>query len=445
MLRTRDPVTALRSQARAFLGPCADDDLLLDRLAGHQFVLLGEATHGTHEFYAERAELTKRLIESGRVQAVAIEGDWPDAYRVNRYVLGRSVDRGAEEALRGFQRFPTWMWRNAVVVEFVAWLRKHNLGRPPEQRVRFYGLDVYSLGASIEAVVGYLETVDPAEAARARIRYGCFDRFGGPEGQAYGYALATQRAIPCEDEVVSQLVALRAKTAQYVRRDGMDAFDEAFFAEQNAVVVRDAEEYYQQMYRADVSSWNLRDRHMANTADALLEHLGHHHRSPAIAVWEHNSHVGDARATGMSTRGELNVGQLVRQRYGGRTVLVGFTTYSGDVSAARDWGARVERRIVRPARFDSHEALFHATALERCWFDCRDPEVHDVLGTDRLERAIGVIYRPETERQSHYFPARLADQFDVVVHIDRTHAVRPLDVTEHWLRGEPPETYPSGL
>jgi len=438
-----DPVATIRSRARPF-GRGRDDDLI-GRLRGHQLVLLGEASHGTHEFYAERARITRALIESGDVQAVAVEGDWPDAYRVNRYVLASSVDVGGEHALRGFRRFPTWMWRNEVVAEFVEWLRGFNLGRPAHQRVRFYGLDLYSLGASMEAVIAYLDAVDPEEAARARQRYACFDRFGGPEGQAYGYALATQRAIPCEDEVVAQLVALRARTADHLRRDGMDAFDEAFFAEQNAVVVRDAEEYYQQMYRAEVSSWNLRDRHMANTADALLDHLRHSHPRPAIAIWEHNSHVGDARATAMSARGELNVGQLARQRYGARTVLLGFTTHAGEVSAARDWGERVERRTVRPARFDSHEAMLHAVGLDRYWLDCSDVAVREVLSDVRLERAIGVIYRPETERQSHYFPARLADQFDVVVHLDQTTALRPLDPTAHWLRGEPPETYPTGL
>ena len=279
-LRTRDPVAAIRAGAHPVTGRCGDDDALVARLRGHRLVLLGEASHGTHEFYAERAGLTRRLIAAGEVQAVAIEGDWPDAYRVNRYVLGQSVDPDAEHALRGFRRFPTWMWRNRDVRDFVEWLRDHNAGRPPDDRVRFYGLDLYSLDASIDAVVRYLETVDPEEAARARERYGCFDRLGGREGQSYGYALAYQGAVPCEDEVVRQLVALRANTAEYVRRDGMDAFDEAFFAEQNAVVVRDAEEYYQQMYRADVSSWNLRDRHMANTADALLEHLAHRHQRP---------------------------------------------------------------------------------------------------------------------------------------------------------------------
>jgi erythromycin esterase-like protein len=444
--RAPDPVTVLRARTRPVAGRCADDDALLARVRGHQLVLLGEASHGTEEFYAERAALTRRLIESGDVHAVAIEGDWPDAYRVNRYVLGQSVDPDAEHALRGFQRFPTWMWRNHEVRDFVEWLHGHNARRPPEERVRFYGLDLYSLAASMDAVIRYLDAVDPEEAARARSRYGCFDRFGGAEGQSYGYALAYQGALPCQDEVVSQLVALRARTADYVRRDGMDAFDEAFFAEQNAVVVRDAEEYYQQMYRADVSSWNLRDRHMANTTDALLEHLGHRYHRPAIAVWEHNSHVGDARATGMGARGELNVGQLARQRYGAATVLVGFTTFAGEVTAARDWGARAERRTVRPARFDSFEALFHEVGgSEKWWIDCRDPGVRDALAQTRLERAIGVIYRPETERQSHYFPASIADQFDVVVHIDTTHAVHPLEPTEDWLRGEPPETYPTGL
>jgi len=439
----REPVATIAAHCRAGVS-VASDPALLDRLAAHRLVLLGEASHGTHEFYAERAALTRGLIERGAIHAVAVEGDWPDAYRVNRYVLGQSSDADAEHALRGFQRFPTWMWRNRVVLEFVEWLRRHNDRLPADERVRLYGLDLYSLDTSMSAVVEYLDRVDPDEAARARARYACFDRFGG-EGQAYGYALASQGAPPCENEVVAQLLALRAHAADYVRRDGIDAFDDAFFAEQNAVVVRDAEEYYQQMYRAEVSSWNLRDRHMAATAEALLTHLGRRRPRPALALWEHNSHLGDARATGMSARGELNVGQLMRQRFHRETILVGFSTYTGHVSAARDWGARVERRWVRPARVDSYEALLHATDVPRFWLDCHDPAVHDALRRPRLERAIGVIYRPETERQSHYFPAQLADQFDVVIHIDDTTAVEPLDRTEHWVRGEPPETFPTGL
>ncbi len=435
----------LAARAHHLARPAAEDPRFVARLADTPLVLLGEASHGTQEFYAERAAITRRLIEHHGMTAIAIEGDWPDAYRVNRYVLGQSDEPDAEHALRGFRRFPTWMWRNREVLDFVTWLRAHNDACAPNERVRFYGLDLYSLAASMEAVVGYLEKIDPAEAAPRRARYACFDRFGGPEGQSYGYALATQRAIPCEEEVVFQLVELRARTADYLRRDGMDAFDEAFFAEQNAVVVRDAEEYYQQMYRADVSSWNLRDRHMANTADALLEHLGHHHAHPKLAIWEHNSHVGDARATEMSRRGELNVGQLVRQRYSGRTKLVGFTTNSGEVTAARDWGAVAERRQVRPARDDSHEGLLRAAGVEHAWFDCEDPVVSTVFSQPRLERAIGVIYRPETERESHYFVADLASQFDLLVHIDRTHAVEPLEPGVPWSRGEPAETYPTGI
>ncbi len=439
------PAAAITNAAHRIEGHPSDYDALVDAVGECQFVLIGEASHGTHEFYAERARITRRLIDECGFTAVAVEGDWPDAYRVNRYVLGQSSDPDAETALRGFRRFPAWMWRNHAVVDFVSWLRARNdAHRSPASKARFYGLDLYSLAASMEAVVEYLDAVDPAEAARARQRYACFDHVGA-EGQAYGYALAFQGAPPCENEVVAELVALRAHAADYLRRDGLDAFDEQFFAEQNAVVVRDAEEYYQQMYRADVSSWNLRDRHMANTADALFEHLSHHVSRPKLVIWAHNSHVGDARATGMSDRGELNIGQLMRQRYAGRTALIGFSTYDGTVTAARDWGAVTERRRVRPARADSYEALLHASGLDRFWVSTDHRDVRAALTTPRLERAIGVIYRPETERQSHYFPSRLADQFDAVIHLDRTRAVEPLDPTTQWETGEPPETFPTGL
>ena len=389
-----EPAAALARFARPITGAADDYDELIDRVGDRQFVLIGEASHGTHEFYAERARITRRLIDECGFTAVAIEGDWPDAYRVNRYVLGQSCDPDAETALRGFRRFPTWMWRNRDVLEFVSWLRARNDAHShPATKVRFYGLDLYSLAASMEAVVSYLDRIDPVEAARARGRYACFDRVGGGEGQAYGYALAYQGAPPCENEVVAELIALRARAADYARRDGMDAFDEHFFAEQNAVLVRDAEEYYQQMYRAEVSSWNLRDRHMANTADALMEHLQHHTPHPKIVIWEHNSHVGDARATGMSARGELNVGQLARQRYGDRAALIGFTTYDGTVTAARNWGEDHERRQVRPGRPESYEALLHAVGEHRFWISSDHPEVRAVLEAPRLERAIGEIGR----------------------------------------------------
>ncbi len=435
---------AVGRAARPVTGAAGDYDALVDLVGTRRFVLIGEASHGTHDFYRERARITRRLIDDCGFTAVAVEADWPDAYRVNRYVMGLSHDRDADTALCDFRRFPAWMWRNRDVLQFVEWLRARNDAHAhPATKARFYGLDLYSLQASIEAVIGYLDTVDPAEARRARDRYGCFDHVGA-EGQAYGYALAHQAAIPCENEVVEQLVELRRRAEAYLRRDGWVAEDELFFAEQNARVVRDAEEYYQQMYRAEVSSWNLRDRHMAGTLDALIEHLDRLGRTKVV-VWEHNSHVGDARATAMSARGELNVGQLARQRYGNECLLVGLTTFDGRVTAASDWGNPPERKHVRPALPASHEALFHDVAEPRFWFATSDPAVRDTVRVPRLERAIGVIYRPETERQSHYFDARIGDQFDAVIHLDRTRALEPLERTPMWDRGEPPETFPSGV
>jgi erythromycin esterase-like protein len=385
------------------------------------------------------------LIDECGFTAVAVEADWPDAYRVNRYVMGLSEDRDADAALGDFQRFPAWMWRNQDVLAFVEWLRARNAShRHHATKARFYGLDLYSLRASMEAVVEYLERIDPHEADRARRRYACFDHVGA-EGQAYGYALAFKGAIPCENEVVAQLIELRHRADAYLRRDGWVAEDEFFFAEQNARLVRNAEEYYQQMYRAEVSSWNLRDRHMAGTLDALVEHLDRQVPRAKIVVWEHNSHVGDARATAMGQRGELNVGQLARQRYGDDAFLVGFTTYDGTVTAASDWGAPAERKRVRPALPESYESLLHECGGSRVWLDASEHAVRDALSSPRLERAIGVIYRPETERASHYFGAKLAEQFDAVIHLDRTRAVQPLERTARWDQGEPPETFPSGI
>jgi erythromycin esterase-like protein len=440
-----DPMVAgVQGAGHPVEGHRADYDELLDLIGDRHVVLIGEASHGTHEFYRERARVTRRLIDERGFNAVAVEADWPDAYRVNRYVMGQSTDRDAETALRNFRRFPAWMWRNRDVLEFVEWLHVRNAAhRSPSTKARFYGLDLYSLQASMEAVVAYLDRVDPAEAERARERYSCFDDVGS-EGQAYGYALAHAGAIPCEDEVVAQLVALRHRADAYLRRDGWVAEDELFYAEQNAVLVRDAEEYYQQMYRAEVSSWNLRDRHMANTLDALIDHLDRQLGHGKIVVWEHNSHVGDARATGMGARGELNVGQLTRERHRGDATLIGFTTYDGRVTAASDWGAPAERKHVRPARRDSHEAFLHETGSPAFWMPTASGAARDALRVARLERAIGVIYRPQTELQSHYFEAVLADQFDAVIHIDHTRALVPLDRTPLWDRGEPPETFPSG-
>ncbi|HEX7443726.1 MAG TPA: erythromycin esterase family protein, partial [Acidimicrobiales bacterium] len=302
-----DVEQVLTGAARTITGAPDDYDRLLDLVGDRRLVLIGEASHGTHEFYRERARITRRLIDDLGFTAVAVEADWPDAYRVNRYVMGMSADAGADEALEGFLRFPTWMWRNRDVLGFVQWLRARNDAQShPAAKARFYGLDLYSLRASIEAVVAYLDQVDPSEAERARRRYACFDHVG-VDGQAYGYALAHLDATPCENQVVTQLVELQRRAEGYLRRDGWVADDEQFYAEQNALLVRDAEEYYHQMYRAEVSSWNLRDEHMAGTLDALIEHLDRQSGRTKVVVWEHNSHVGDARATAMGARGEFNV------------------------------------------------------------------------------------------------------------------------------------------
>jgi len=442
-----DAVNVVREAARPLTGAPADYDPLMEMVGDARFVLLGEASHGTHEFYRERAQITKRLIEEKGFTAVAVEADWPDAYRVNRYVRGRGDDRGAGEALAGFKRFPAWMWRNADVLDFVGWLREHNDRLSADAaKVGFYGLDLYSLRASIEAILGYLDRVDPEGAKRARYRYSCFDHFG-EDTQAYGYAAGFGLAESCEQEVVGQLVELQRRAADYASRDGRVAEEEFFTAEQNARLVRNAEEYYRSMFRGRVSSWNLRDRHMVETLHALAAHLeGRGGGGAKVVVWAHNSHLGDARATQMGEGGEWNVGQLVREKYGGESVLVGFSTYTGTVTAASDWDAPAERKRVRPALAESYEALFHETGVARFLLDLREgTAAASALGEPRLERAIGVIYRPETERQSHYFHARLPAQFDAVLHFDETRAVEPLERTTRWKAGEAPETYPSGV
>ncbi|HEY8203545.1 MAG TPA: erythromycin esterase family protein [Pyrinomonadaceae bacterium] len=436
----------VKEALHALRGDARDYDPLLKMVDGSRFCLLGEATHGTHDFYRERAEITKRLIKEQGFTAVAVEADWPDAFRVNRYVRGLSDDRNANEALGGFKRFPTWMWRNTVVLDFLEWLRDYNASLTPDAtKVGFYGLDLYSLYTSIEAVLGYLNKVDPAAAKRARYRYSCFEHFA-EDTQAYGYAASFGLSESCEREVIEQLIELRRQAADYASRDGRVAQDEFFFAEQNARLVLNAERYYRSMFRGRVESWNLRDRHMAETLGALVTHLNAQGQTAKIAVWEHNSHLGDARATYMADFGELNVGQLVRQQYGNNARLIGFTTYTGTVTAAAEWDGPAERKRVRPALNESYEALFNQTGEAGFLLTLRDEKrVANVLREPRLERAIGVIYLPQTERQSHYFDARLSDQFDAVIHFDETRALEPLERYGQWESGEPPETFPTGV
>ena len=438
--------SVLREVVHPLTGQPHDYDPVLSLVGNASLCLLGEATHGTYEFYRERAEITKRLIKEKSFTAVAVEADWPDAFRVNRYVRGLSDDKDANEALGGFKRFPTWMWRNTVVLDFVEWLREHNDSLPlTAPKVGFYGLDLYSLYTSMEAVLGYLSKVDPEAAKRARYRYSCFEHFS-EDTQAYGYATSFGLSSSCEREVIEQLIELRRRAADYASRDGRVARDEFFFAEQNARVVRNAEKYYRTMFHGRVESWNWRDRHMAETLEALMNHLTVQGENAKVAVWEHNSHLGDARATYMADYGELNVGQLVRQRYGGDAILIGFTTYEGTVTAASEWDGPAERKRVRPALAESYEALFHESVGSNFLLTIRTNEAGaKAVRQPRLERAIGVIYLPQTERQSHYFDARLAEQFDAVIHFDETQALEPLERYALWETGEPPETFPTGM
>ena len=420
-----------------------DLDRVLELVGDATVVLIGEASHGTHEFYRVRADITRALVTHRGFNLIAVEADWPDAYRANRWVRLAGPDVTAEEALTDFTRFPRWMWRNRVVVDFLRWLRQWNTGQTVQARAAFYGLDLYSLHRSADCVLQYLQKVDPDAARRARHRYSCFDVFG-EDVQAYGYATSLGLSRSCEDDVVAQLVELRRRAADYATRDGRIAADEYFVAEQNARVVRNAEAYYRAMFRGGAESWNVRDEHMMTTLEALLAHVSRTNGEARAVVWAHNSHLGDARATAMAAHGELNLGQLTRQRFADRCCLVGLTTHVGTVTAASGWDDPAELMTVRPSLPGSYERLFHDVGLPAFVLPLGDAELRSALAGPRLERAIGVIYRPDTERASHYFTARLPQQFDVAIHIDTTRAVEPL---ERWSRHEVdlPETYPTGV
>lgn len=439
---------AVRLAAHPLDGGPGDYDALLDLVGNARFVLLGEATHGTHEFYEERARITRRLIEEKGFTAVAVEADWPDAWRVNRYVRGEGQDADGRAALSGFERFPSWMWRNTAVLDFVEWLRAHN-ARAGAGQAGFYGLDLYSMFTSIHEVVRYLEGVDPNAASEARKVYSCFDHYDR-DSQQYGYATSFGMTPSCEQGVLDMLRELQGRAFDYMQRSaseaGTSAQDAFFYAQQNARLVKNAEQYYRTMFKGRISSWNLRDSHMAETLDAVARHLSQDGKPARIVVWEHNSHIGDARATEIGRQGEWTVGELARKAYGQDACLIGFTTYDGRVTAASAWDGEAQHKHVRPALAGSYERLLHDTGIERLFLPLRDPgPVRDALMEERLERAIGVLYLPRTERQSHYFHAQLPRQFDAVIHIDRTSAVEPLDPTGGWHSGEPPETYPEGL
>lgn len=413
-----------------------DYDPLLDMVGDARIVLIGEASHGTHEFYRERALITTRLIAEKGFSFVAVEGDWPEAYRVNAYVRGG--EGTAMDALSIFTVFPTWMWGNLDVLHFVEWLRRHNDAiSDPRRKVGFYGLDLYGLYSSIEAVISYLEKVDPRAAEAARQRYGCFEPFQGSK-DLYAYAAGLGIAESCEDEALAMLRAMREKREHYVE---VSADDSHFYAEMSAVVARDAERYYRSMYRSDELSWNLRDIHMMDTLDRLLEHFG---PASKAVIWEHNTHIGDFRATA-DANDMVNVGQLTRERHPGESVAVGFGTYEGSVTAATAWGQPPQTMQVPRAVAGSYDNVYHQTGWRRSLTllkPLRDAGRADGLADWWGQRAIGVVYNPAYER-GNYVPTRLADRYDAYIHVDATRAIRPLNIAPAW-QGEPADTYPTG-
>ncbi|MBX9878828.1 MAG: erythromycin esterase family protein [Candidatus Obscuribacterales bacterium] len=426
----------IREKAVPFTGEKQNFDSLMELIGDRSFVLIGEASHGTHEFYKTRIDLTKRLIEERGFNAVAVEADWPDAWMVNRFVKDLGQAKTATEALSGFQRFPTWLWRNADVLSFVEWLKHFNQSiAKHDNKIGFYGLDLYSLYRSAAAVVDYLQTVDPEAAKRARDRYHCLSIFDSDE-QAYGYASSLGLTKACEEKVIAELIDLQHRAIDYMQKDGCPAMDEYFFVEQNARLVSKAQNYYREMFRGRISTWNLRDEHMMETLVALGNNLRQHNKDMKVVVWAHNSHLGDARATEMSQRGELNLGQLVRQNFGDSTFSIGFSCYTGTVTAACQWGGEAERKIVRPGLPGSIEELFHSVDLPSFILNLKQSNLRAAFKQPHLERAIGVIYMPQTERQSHYFLTRLSDQFDAIIHFQETQAVEPLERTAKWVAGE---------
>lgn len=432
----REAVRIVREHGEE-LPPIADEQAfgaLFDRFADSKVVLLGEATHGTSEFYRARAAITKRLIERHGFNIVAVEADWPDAARIDAYARHRPVPAGDDAA---FERFPTWMWRNEEVADFVNWLRAYNKEHAEEHRAEFRGLDVYSLNSSIRSVLDYLDRVDPEAAREARGRYGCLSPWQSDPAR-YGRAVLTGQKKPCDQALLNQLQTLLDKRVEYLEADGGEEF---FDALQNAKIVHAAEHYYRIMYEGATESWNLRDRHMFETLQSLLARR----ENAKAVVWAHNSHIGNAAATAMGWQGEFNIGELCRKAYQDQAVLIGFGTDRGTVAAASDWDDPMEIKTVLPARPDSHERIFQDTGLG-CfvteWRQNGQADLTDALSRPRLERAIGVIYRPETELYSHYFEAILAEQFDAFVWFGETKAVTPLSHAHG--RGMP-ETYPFGL
>jgi len=431
--------TSLLEEVKGLARPlrsAADLGPLVERVKDGRVVCLGEGSHGTHEYYTWRAAVTKRLVADHGFSFVAVEGDWPDCYKVNRFVKGYDgAGDDARDTLEAFRRWPTWMWANEEVADLVAWMREFNARRPADRKAGFYGLDVYSLWDSLHEVMGYLRKHDPAGLAEARRALRCFEPFG-EDAQEYARATALV-SHSCQGEVVNLLRRLRDGAEGH---DG-DGRDGRFVAEQNALVVKNAEAYYRAMVRSDNGSWNVRDRHMMETLDRLLRHHG---PDAKAVVWEHNTHVGDARYTDMADDGMVNVGQLARDAYGRKNVaLVGFGSYRGSVIAGEEWGAPWEEMAVPPGREGSWEHVLHTAAGGDGLLLFGGGSVE--LSAWRGHRAIGVVYRPQYERYGNYVPTVLPERYDAFLYLDETAAVRPLLPAGREEPEEMPETYPTGV
>ncbi|GAB4517454.1 MAG: hypothetical protein OHK0046_24050 [Anaerolineae bacterium] len=426
-------IAHIQQNAQPLTGP-QDLDPLMERIGDARLVLLGEASHGTSEYYTWRAQITKRLIREKGFSFIGVEGDWPDSYTVNRYIKNYpDSGESAYELLHAYNRWPTWMWANWEVVALVEWLRRHNLTMPEKDRVGFYGLDVYSLWESLAEITRYLQTVDDDAVEAARQAYTCFQPY---DRNAQAYAWASQ-FVPssCESAVMNLLTATERLTRHMPEGDGESAFNAA----QNARSVAGAEHYYRSMIPGGATSWNIRDHHMVDTLANLLEHHGP--ESKAI-IWEHNTHIGDARATDMAVDGMVNVGQLVRERWGeDQCVLVGFSSNRGTVIAGNAWDGPMEEMRVPRARPDSWDGLFHEALDGKNALVIFQHTEDDAFQHIRPQRAIGVVYHPQYESRGNYIPTSLANRYDVLLYIDETRALHPLHVQEE-AHMEPPETYP---
>jgi erythromycin esterase-like protein len=437
MLRGEPTIeTTLRDQVLTLSYPLEDtEDLepLLDRIGDARFVLLGEASHGTHEYYLWRARISKRLIEEKGFRFIGVEGDWPDCYRVNQYIQGELGDTTAKDVLHAFSRWPTWMWANWEIVAFAEWLRGYNDMRPDEEKVGFYGLDVYSLWESLKAVIGYLKQHDPDALPAAERAFRCFEPY---EEDPQEYARATL-FVPesCEREVIDLHNTIRQQAAPKA-----DADATALNAVMNAEVIKGAETYYRTMVHGGGTSWNVRDRHMADTLNRLMQFYG----SDAKAiVWEHNTHIGDARYTDMASAGMYNVGELVRQEHEpAGVVLAGFGSYEGTVIAAREWDAPMQVMPVPPARPGSWEQALHdMNAEDRLLLFHRPADPTSALAAPRGRRAIGVVSHPACEA-GNYVPTVLPLRYDAFMYLDQTQALHPLHIQPETTA---PELYPWGV